>query len=1328
MDGAHDLIFAILAAQMGIVTREQLTAVLDERDAEQAASIREIVIRDHVLQESDSSLLDTLANRLLEANGQDFGRSLESIKSVGTMADQFAEGTIADQTIDLAVPRDMDSPAIGEAATIDPSPADPDDTLDVGATVAGHRETRSGIAGTDGESMRRFRIIRPHAEGGIGKVSLALDSEIDREVALKEIKPGHADNLHSRARFLLEAKVTGRLEHPGIVPVYGLGHDEHARPYYAMRFIKGDSLQQAIEKLHSESEEEHDEVEFRRLLRRFIGVCEAMHYAHTRGVIHRDLKPDNVMLCEFGETLVVDWGLAKVRGTDTSTDEAESGTEQGDDTIHTQMGSTIGTPSYMSPEQASGQITELGPGTDIYSLGATLYCILTGRPPVVGTSLLEVLERVQEGDVADPSQYNRSLPRSLVAICRKALAHEVADRYASAQELADDLERFFADEPVHAHTEPILTRARRWLRKHPKSVASLTAGILVGLTSLVVITAVISTKNNQLAKANQFLDDSNGQLAEANRQLVSANAAETKAKIEAQAKRLEAENAAAAELKAKQGEQAVAEYLVEIFRSADPQFDGPKVTLAEILDRSAADLQRRFKDDAETKAVLLKVIGQSYLGLGMYDKALPLLEQTLALRVATMGDQHEKTLHARLDLAYGYRGAFQYRKAISTFEAVRQQCLRLHGANSRHTLSAQIGLGSSHTAAGEGRIGKPLLEDALERCTKMLGEKNDLTRSAQIAMALAYQQDQDYRRAIPFLEAGWKGKRQQLGKDHPHTLSAMHNLATTYSSAGQFDKAIGMYEENVKLKRTRLGADHPQTLMTMRMLAHAYHQAQHLPKALPLFEETLRLSRARLGNLDGQTLATIRQLGLAYQTAGDLVRATPLMEEAAAGYSRTLGPKHEGHYISLTVIHELGIVYLTTGKFDQAAASFKQAWQGRKIVLGEDQPHTLASLEQLANATSAAGKHVEAVNLLELALKWRRKTAGDDAPETLLAMQNVGAAYASSGHIDKAISMLQKVVKRKESLFGRQNLTTVSALVTLGSAYHVNRMPDKAIPILEECLTVRRQKLGDAHADTMASVRNLVLAYEAGKRSEKLVPLLKQMIDGHAKELGADHNFTISAMHKLGDALLAIGQPKESLEWHLRTLERRKQKLGANHAETLTSLARSANGHLALKQVDKALELLQQLIQSQRRAAVVPANLSTALSSVAQILHNHDRHTDAEPYLRESLGLRKKHFDGHWIVHDTQSMLGAVLTASARQLRAEDKQASDKKLNEAEKLLLEAFEGLNAASKPLPPQAAALLPLAARRLVALYALRDGDGDMEKRENWSRRLQELRGGS
>ncbi len=429
-DAPRDLLFGLLALQNGMITRDQLVAAFGVWTGTSHRPMADILVEQAALTPPRRALIDALTAEHLAVHDGDTEASLASLEVGPSTRESLVRVAGPDVESSLArvgIARGVDDARDCESADSDATTFFPGDgTVDAGL---------------------RFRILRPHAQGGLGAVFVALDSELNREVALKQILDRHADDPASRQRFLIEAEITGGLEHPGIVPVYGLGTYDGGRPYYAMRFIKGDSLKEAIQRFHHHAAIKSDpgrrSLELRKLLRRFTDVCNAIDYAHARGVLHRDIKPENIIVGKYGETLVVDWGLAKPLGkSDPASDSGERTLvpSAGSGSAETLPGSALGTPCYMSPEQAAGDLDRLGPRSDVYSLGATLYCLLTGKVPFAG-DCFEVLRDVERGEFTTPRQLDPSIDPALEAVCLRAMAHRPEDRYATCRALADDIER-----------------------------------------------------------------------------------------------------------------------------------------------------------------------------------------------------------------------------------------------------------------------------------------------------------------------------------------------------------------------------------------------------------------------------------------------------------------------------------------------------------------------------------------------------------------------------------------------------------------------------------------------------------------------------------------------------------------------------------------------------------------------------------------------------------------------------------------------------------------------------------------------------------------------
>ncbi len=318
----------------------------------------------------------------------------------------------------------------------------------------------------------RYRDRKVHARGGMGEVFIASDSMIGRRVALKRLS---LNSTQARQRFHKESLITGQLEHPGVVPLYDIGTDADGVPYYVMKFVEGTTLRDAIKTLHRLNNEMERHLQLVKLLQVFISLCQTIAFAHSRGVIHRDIKPDNVLLGEFGEALIVDWGVATTRTAGTEGQAAASvpsqytGLRGIDETV--EEFAIVGSPPYMSPEAASGIIERVNELSDIYLLGATLYEILVGHAPRRGGSYSELLELARQMDPPPARAISGQIPRALNAICIKAMARQPANRYQTASELGNDVQRYLANEPVSAYRESLIERSRRWMARHRKYAA-----------------------------------------------------------------------------------------------------------------------------------------------------------------------------------------------------------------------------------------------------------------------------------------------------------------------------------------------------------------------------------------------------------------------------------------------------------------------------------------------------------------------------------------------------------------------------------------------------------------------------------------------------------------------------------------------------------------------------------------------------------------------------------------------------------------------------------------------------------------------------------------
>jgi eukaryotic-like serine/threonine-protein kinase len=507
-------LFAAFARRLEYVTDGQLDMACQAQRRDPARELADILIAQGAIDARNRSLIEEAVDRHLAPYVGNAEACFAAIHDKGWVpAVLFADGSEA---------------PTAAGAPIGPEPASP-------AWEAGDADalTETVTLGSYTSGGSRYELLERKFSGGMGEVWLARDRELNREVLLKQVLPQLAENVRNRGRFLLEARTGAILEHPGIVPVYDIGQHPGGQLFQVMRYFRPGSLHKKIAAYHLAHPGAIDELAFRTLLGHFATACRAIDFAHTRGILHLDIKPQNIVTGEFGETQIIDWGLAQITDADMLEKVHEesgnlgSGSARGDSvTPASREKSTAtnvlprglrGTPAYAAPEQWTGDPKVLGSWTDVYGLGATLFEILASKAPFTGPSPT-IREDVEIGNFH--WEMKHWAPPALRAICRKAMAVKPGDRYATAAALADDIDRFLADEPVVAWPDPWRVRLWRFVKRHRTAAAA--AGVLLATTTVALAIGNVLVAQERDAKERARHE------AVAQRELAERNAAMTR--------------------------------------------------------------------------------------------------------------------------------------------------------------------------------------------------------------------------------------------------------------------------------------------------------------------------------------------------------------------------------------------------------------------------------------------------------------------------------------------------------------------------------------------------------------------------------------------------------------------------------------------------------------------------------------------------------------------------------------------------------------------------------------------------------------------------------
>lgn len=820
----------------------------------------------------------------------------------------------------------------------------------------------------------RFRVLRKIGEGGMGVVYEAEQDNPRRTVALKVIRPGVASH-QVLQRFGIEAQILGRLQHPGIAQIHEAGTAAIEttagltveQPYFAMEYVHGRPLDQAVLE---------PGIDTRARLEVFVKICDAVQHAHQKGVIHRDLKPGNILLDESGQPKILDFGVARLTDSDLQVT-----------TLHTNLGQLIGTIPYMSPEQIAGDPHELDTRSDVYALGVLCYQLLTGRLPhdLRGKTVPDAARTVAEGIPARLSSINSRLRGDLETIVGKAMEKDKERRYQSASDLAEDIRRYLSDQPITAR--PPTTIYHLW--KFAQRNKPLVVGVAATFVALVI--GIVGT-TSQAVRATRARD----------RALEAERLAEQR-RQDAEAERAEAERQTGIA-------RAVNDFLNDdLLAAADPRQESNRsVSVREILDRAAVSVERRFQDQPLVEAAVRMTLGDAYNGLGEYDLGAVHLEKALTLRRAALGEDHPETLMTMTRVGRLYVNQARYNEAEAILTKAVERGKRVFGEDDGRTLSAMNNLswlcGRQGRRAQQESLALRVLEISQRR-----GAVQDENRVTALAnLAELYSSQGRYEQAEEFFRKALEIDIRLRGEAHPETLTTMSNLSNMFARQGRYDEAEPLCIKTYELRRCVLGEEHPKTLASMNALAVLYRKQERFVEAEPLLVQALEVKRRVLGEEHPNTLVAMNNLANFLAVRGRYEESERYHLQALAIRRRVLGEEHPQTATSVANVAEL---YALEGRHQEAEPLYRKALELRLRFLGDKHADTLDSLRGLIRSLVELRRFEEAESLALEAHRELSTALGVAHPQTQRAAALLADLYDRWEKPDQAAAWRAKLAE-----------------------------------------------------------------------------------------------------------------------------------------------------------------------------------------------------------------------------------------------------------------------------------------------------------------------------
>ncbi len=997
------------------------------------------------------------------------------------------------------------------------------------------------------QSIGGYRVLREIGQGGMGVVYEAQHADARRTVALKVIRCGFPSR-EMRRRFEFEAEVLGRLHHPAIAQIYeaGSGDATTARgqrahlPYFAMEFIEGRPLLRYVNG--------HD-LPNRQRLELLARVCDAVNYAHQQGVIHRDLKPGNILVTAAGQPKILDFGVARIVRRDCGGQDSR--------TAFTGVGQLLGTLPYMSPEQLSGDPDQIDTRTDVYSLGVILYELLCGRLPynVEGQSLPQAARTVCETQLVRLAAIDRRLRGDLDTVVTRALEKDKARRYQTAAELADDIRRYLRGEPVGALRDSVLYVLRKAIARYrwPAAVAGVS---LLSLAGFAIYTSVQAERNRVLAERER----------QARMQAV---AAQTSAETSRQLAQREADRAAA-----------VKSFLQRMLTATDPAASqGGQTKLRFVLDDAGRELEQGLlADQPEVEAEVRETLAQTYFHLGLFNSAAPHFEWLRGHCEGRYGESDRRTLRVLERLGRVYSEAGRYSDAKLAFDRCLKLALAAHPDDAELTLAAMNGLGRVLMQLGRPEAAEPLNLEALGGVQHALGEDHDLFARATFNLGSVYHEqgrlaeaEQLYRRALDVTQ-------RLHGEDSYEAIRLRWHLARDIlMQTDRAAEAEGLLRETLELATRKLGDEHTATNAVLIELSHVLAHQQRPDEAERLLRDAVAGFRDIRAVEVEDTMAVVGELANLLATQGRDAEAIALLEEGLARATRLHG---DGHRVVAMWLAHLAKVNGDSGDYVAALDAARRGLELRRRLFGDEHETVATSLQQMGWYCARLDRP-ERVEFYRQAFEMRKKLLGDTHPDTIQSTITLAFSLRDMGRGDEGPALLRDRYRRVRDELGPAHESTQWAGSYLATLLSSMGRHDAAIEVSRGLLDAVVEQFGPQSRAAAVWSGKLARFLSGAGRTEEASRMYRQASSVYAANRLEQSASALVDSYRFADVLLDLGQATEARALAARAVAQLPQSVTDRSALVFhSSLATCALARaiLATGEPQDAAALLQECL------------------------------------------------------------------------------------------------------------------------------------------------------